>query len=215
MLNVVLIGPPGVGKGTQAVIMAKKYEMKHISTGNILRAAVHGGSELGKQVEAVLAAGELVPDDLMVDLIREQLLSDEARLGWLLDGFPRTVAQAEVLQELLEELDQTIHAVVEMTVPDKVLVDRLAGRLTCESCGATTHVSRVTDGVESPCPVCNEKALFVREDDHEDTIRARLEVYRHSTDPVVEVLGRNYPLRKVSGDGTPQEVSARLGSVVG
>ena len=215
MLNVVLIGPPGAGKGTQAVILVEKYEMVHISTGNILRAAIHDGSELGQKVEAVLATGELVSDDLIEDLIREQLTSDEARLGWLMDGFPRTVAQAEVLQELLEDLDQTIHAVVEMTVPDKVLVGRLAGRLTCESCGATTHVSKVTDGADSPCPVCNEKALFVRDDDHEDTIRARLEVYRHSTDPVVEVLGRNYPLRQVSGDGTPQEVSARLCSVVG
>jgi len=215
VLNVVLIGPPGVGKGTQAVVLAKKFEMEHISTGNMLRAAVHRGNELGKQVEAVLAAGDLVSDDLMVALIREKLVSDEARNGWLLDGFPRTVAQAEALNELLDELEQTIHAVVEMTVPDEVLVGRLTGRLTCRSCGATTHRSKVAEGEQSPCPECGQRELFVREDDTEATVRARLEVYRHSTDPVVEVLGRHYPLRKVSGDGTPEVVAERLCGVLG
>jgi adenylate kinase len=215
VLNVVLIGPPGVGKGTQAVMLAERTGMVHISTGDMLRAAIHSGSELGKKVEAVLAAGELVSDDLMVELIRERLESDEARGGWLLDGFPRTVAQAEALEELLDDIDQTIHAVVEMTVPDEVVINRLAGRLTCRQCGATTHVSEVPDGVAAPCPVCHEKALFVRDDDREETIRARLGVYRHSTDPVIEVLGRHYPLRKVSGHGTPQEVATRLRSVLG
>ncbi len=215
MLNVVLIGPPGVGKGTQAVMLAEKLEMLHISTGDMLRAAIRSGSELGKKVEAVLAAGELVSDDLMVNLIRERLESEEARAGWLLDGFPRTVAQAEALQELLDEIDQTIHAVVEMTIPDEVILERLTGRLTCRSCGATTHVSRVPDGLESACPVCREKTLFIRDDDREETIRTRLEVYRHSTDPVVQVLGRHYPLRKVSGHGTPEEVGTRLRDVLG
>jgi adenylate kinase len=102
-----------------------------------------------------------------------------------------------------------------MTVPDEVVINRLAGRLTCRQCGATTHVSEVPDGVAAPCPVCHEKALFVRDDDREETIRARLGVYRHSTDPVIEVLGRHYPLRKVSGHGTPQEVATRLRSVLG
>ena len=215
MLNVVLIGPPGVGKGTQAVMLAEKIGMMHISTGDMLRSAIASGSELGKKVEAVLAAGELVSDDLMVVLIRERLESDEARGGWLLDGFPRTVAQAEALQELLEEIDQTIHAVVEMTIPDEVILKRLTGRLTCRNCGATTHIAKVPEGVDGPCPVCGEKNLYIRDDDREETIRTRLEVYRHSTDPVVEVLGRHYPLRKVSGHGTPEEVSTRLRSVLG
>lgn len=215
MLNVVLIGPPGVGKGTQAGILAKRFEMEHISTGDMLRAAVRSGSELGKRVEAVLAAGELVSDDLMVALIRERLEGDAADTGWLLDGFPRTVAQAEALKELLDELEQTIHAVVEMTVPDEVLVGRLTGRLTCRACGATTHRTRVEEGEQSPCPDCGQRELYQREDDTETTVRARLEVYRQSTDPVVEVLGRHYPLRKVSGDGTPQEVAERLNGVLG
>jgi adenylate kinase len=215
VLNVVLIGPPGVGKGTQAVILAEKFEMVHISTGDMLRAAIRGGSELGRQVEAVLTAGELVSDDLIVALIRERLESDEARQGWLLDGFPRTVAQAEALKELLDELEQTIHAVVEMTVSDEVLVRRLTGRLTCRACGATTHRSKVADGERSPCPTCGEPGLYQREDDTEATVRARLEVYRRSTDPVVQVLGRHYPLRKVSGDGTPREVAERLQGVLG
>jgi len=214
-VNVVLMGPPGVGKGTQAAKLVDRYQMLHISTGNILRSAVHSDSELGRQVASVLKSGQLVPDDLMVDLIRECLTQEEARLGWLMDGFPRTVNQAEALHVVLEELDQTIHAVVVMSVPDEVVVARLAGRVPCRACGATTSLAALVDGLESPCPVCGRRALFVRDDDREETVRRRLEVYRQQTDPVVAVLERLYPVRRVSGFGTMHEVTERLHGVLG
>ena len=214
-MNVVLMGPPGVGKGTQAAKLAARFEMVHIATGNMLRAAVQDGSELGKQVSAVLTMGHLVSDDLMVEMIRHRLTQQDVTAGWLMDGFPRTVKQVEALRELLDELDQTIHAVVLMTVPDDVIVGRLAGRLTCQACGATTSQTAVRDGEKSACPTCGERKLYVRDDDREDTVRKRLEVFRRQTDPVAEVLGRYYPLCKVSGFGTPQEVTERLTGVLG
>lgn len=214
-MNVVLIGPPGVGKGTQATGLSQRFEMVHIATGNILRAAVHDQSELGKQVAQVLRSGQLVSDDLMVDLIRKRLAEDDAQQGWLMDGFPRTVAQAEALTGLLEELDQTIHAVIRMSVPDDVIVARLAGRLSCHTCSATTSREQVPEGEGGACPTCGARDLFVRDDDREETIRERLAVFQAQTDPAVALLGRQYPLREVSGVGTTQEVAERLNGVLG
>jgi len=214
-VNVVLIGPPGVGKGTQAAGLSRRFEMVHIATGNILRAAVHDQSAFGKQVAKVLTSGQLVSDDLMVDLIRKRLAEDDAQQGWLMDGFPRTVAQAEALTGLLDDLDQTIHAVIRMSVPDDVIVARLAGRLSCHTCNATTSREQVPEGEGGPCPTCGARDLFVRDDDREETIRERLAVFQAQTDPAVALLGRQYPLREVSGVGTPQEVAERLNGVLG
>lgn len=215
-MNVVLMGPPGVGKGTQAAQLVDRYEMLHISTGNILRAAVDSESALGRQVASVLKAGQLVSDDLMIELIRDCLERDDAHYGWLMDGFPRTVHQAEALHELLDELEQTVHAVVVMSVPDEVVVARLAGRLTCKACGATTSKQALGENAEqAPCPSCGERALFVRDDDLEETVRRRLEVFWRQTEPVVEVLEKLYPVRRVSGLGTPFEVAERLHGVLG
>ncbi len=214
-MNVVLMGPPGAGKGTQAAGLAARHDLLYIATGNILRSAVHSGTTLGKQVASVLSAGQLVSDELMVGLIRARLEQDDARCGWLLDGFPRTVRQAEALRELLDELDQTIHVVVVITVPDEEIIGRLAGRLTCRACGATTNRRTLSAGQEAPCPVCGERALFVRNDDREETVRERLQIYRRSTDPVIAVLQRLYPLRQVSGLGTPLDVAERLHGVLG
>lgn len=214
-MNVVLMGPPGAGKGTQAAKLAVRHDLLYIATGNILRAAVHSGTALGKQVAGVLSAGQLVSDELMVGLMRDRLEQDDARGGWLLDGFPRTVRQAEALREMLDELDQTIHCVLVIAVPDAILIDRLAGRLTCRACGAATSRRDSSDGEGAPCPNCGQRALFVRDDDAEATVRERLEVYRRQTDPVAAVLQRFYPLRQVSGLGTPQAVAERLHSVLG
>ncbi len=213
-MNVVLMGPPGVGKGTQAATLSERFGMVHIATGNILRAAVHDASELGKQVAEVLNAGKLVSDDLMIDLIRKHLAEDGARHGWLMDGFPRTVAQAEALVQTLDDLGQRPDAVIRMTAPDAVIVGRLSGRLSCHTCSATTSRDQVPGGEDGACPYCGAHDLFVRNDDREETVRERLALHRAQTDPAADALGRHYPLREVSGMGTPEEVAERLRGVL-
>lgn len=214
-MNLVLVGPPGCGKGTQAVHLVNKYGMRHVSTGNMLRDAVKAGTELGRQVEAVMAAGELVTDELIIGLIREFLDSGDAAKGWLMDGFPRTVPQAEALIALLDEAGQAVDAVVEIAVPDNLVVRRLAGRLTCKACSHTTATG--AGGLQSgdACPACGKGELYVRDDDSETTVRSRLDVYHRSTAPVIEVLAGRYPLKRVDGTGAPSEVTVRLYGVLG
>jgi len=214
VVNVVLMGPPGSGKGTQASGLAGRRDLVHISTGDMLREAVRSGSELGQRVESVLKAGELVSDDLMMDLIRERLQQDDAQRGWLLDGFPRTVAQAAGLRKLLDEIGVSVDAVIVLEVPDEVIVQRISRRLTCASCGAVTNVADLAPGEQQRCPQCGDGALEQREDDREETVRNRLRVYHERTAPAADTLGETYPLRRVSGMGTPAEVAERIQGVL-
>lgn len=209
-MNVVIMGPPGCGKGTQATGIVESYRVTHISTGDMLRAAVKSGSELGQRVESILAAGELVSDELMMDLIRERLQQDDARGGWLLDGFPRTVPQAEGLLALLQEIGQPVDTVVSLEVPDEEIVRRLSGRLTCRECGHTTNRDAVDAAAPDRCHQCGASALYQRDDDKEETIRTRLQVYRSKTYPAAETLGQQYPLLRVDGLGTPAEIAQRI-----
>lgn len=209
-MNVVLAGPPGSGKGTQAALLARSRSLRHISTGELLRGAVASGSDLGRRVEGILERGELVPDDLMMAIIRECLTGDGG--GWLLDGFPRTVAQAEELVPLLAELDQPVDAVLALEVPDDEIVRRLAGRLGCGGCGLVTAQDRL--GPDGSCPRCGGRELRVRADDREETVRNRLAVYRAQTRPALETLGRRYPLRWVDGRGDPAAVAQRIAGVL-
>ncbi len=209
-MNVIIMGPPGCGKGTQAAAIVADWSVVHISTGDMLRAAVKSGSALGKQVEAILAAGNLVSDGLMMDLIRDRLQQSDAGEGWLLDGFPRTVPQAEGLVALLAEIRQPVDAVVSLEVPDEEIVARLSGRLTCRECGHTTNTSALDPAAGDRCPQCGARALYQREDDKEETVRNRLLVYREKTYPAAAALGRHYPLKRVNGLGAPAEVSQRI-----
>ncbi len=212
-MNVIIMGPPGCGKGTQAAGIVENWQLLHISTGNILRAAVKSGSELGGQVESILAAGELVSDDLMMDLIRDRLQQGDASSGWLLDGFPRTVPQAKGLVELLAEIGQPVDAVVSLEVPDDEVVKRLAGRLTCRECGHTTNRAGLEADTDQ-CPQCGAHALYVRDDDREETVRNRLQVYREKTYPAAATLGEHCTLKRVAGMGKPAEVSQRIKSAL-
>jgi len=207
-VNVIIMGPPGCGKGTQAAGIVEGQRIVHISTGDMLRAAVKSGSELGRRVEAILAAGELVSDELMMDIIRDRLQQPDARRGWLLDGFPRTLPQAEGLVKLLAGIGQGVGAVISLEVPDAEIIERLSGRLTCRECGNTTNRKAVPDG--KTCPHCGAAALYQRDDDKEETIRNRLGVYRSKTYPAAELLGRHYPLERVDGLGTPAEIAERI-----
>jgi adenylate kinase len=211
-MNVILVGPPGSGKGTQAKELADRFDLRHLSTGDLLRAAVRGGSELGRRVEGILAAGELVPDALMTEIVTERLraLPD----GWLLDGFPRTVPQADALIALLDELGREPPAVIALEVPDEEIVRRLAGRLSCADCGAVTSraAAEAAGGPGQPlrCPRCGGTRLATRDDDREETVRNRLSVFGTQTRPAAERLGRRYPLARVDGSGAPADVAQRI-----
>ncbi len=215
-LNVVLIGPPGSGKGTQAVRLSERYGIPHISTGEILRAAVRAGTPLGKQVAATLASGALVSDALMMDLVRERLSNPDARAGFVLDGFPRTVVQAEALDDLLatssppstsEPSDSLI--VLLVAVADEAIVRRLSRRRVCASCGITQSVSEDAEPQADPCPYCGG-SLVRREDDEPGTVRRRLTTYASLAEPITAFYRTRRRFASVDGLRHPDEVTAAL-----
>ncbi|MBE0564803.1 MAG: adenylate kinase [Krumholzibacteria bacterium] len=212
-MNIVIMGPPGVGKGTQAEAIMAERHVAYIATGTILRGAVQEGNELGLQVAALMAAGELVPDHLMMEIIKERLLRPDARDGWLLDGFPRTAPQADGLLALLDGIGQRIDRVLVLDAPDDEIVRRLGGRLTCRACGHVTNLQRV-GGPPTACSTCGKDALYTRDDDSEETIRRRLEVFRERTWPAAERLGERSALVRIDGRGTPAEVKQRIAGVL-
>jgi len=221
-MNIIIMGPPGVGKGTQSHSIVESQGVVHISTGDILRMSVRSGSELGKKVYDVMTAGDLVSDELMMELIRERLSQDDAQGGWLLDGFPRTAFQASALIELLDELGQSVDHVLVMDAPAEEIVRRLEGRITCRVCNETMNLTGFGSVKPVFCPFCgcaqdaerSKPALYQRADDKEETIRHRLEVFRKKTLPAAWLLEDKYPLAEIDGLGTPDEVSRRIRSVL-
>ena len=215
-LNVVLIGPPGSGKGTQAVRLAERYEIPHISTGEILRAAVRAGTPLGKQVAATLASGALVSDGLMTDLVRERLAHPDARAGFVLDGFPRTVVQVQALDDMLATADSDSAApsasviVMLIAVADEAIVRRLSRRRLCASCGITQSVSEGSSEPQAdPCPYCGG-SLVQREDDEPGTVRRRLATYASFAEPITALYRTRRRFASVDGLRHPDEVTAAL-----
>jgi len=184
-MRLLLFGGPGVGKGTQAKLLAEEFGVPHISTGDMLRAAVAAGTELGKKARAIMDSGQLVPDEIMIGIVREVLASPRARNGFILDGFPRTLAQAKALSAIFDELKSGDYKVVNFEVDDEEIIRRLSNRLVCEKDGKIYNVE--IDGVSKggPCPSCGGR-LVQREDDKEETVRKRLKIYHSSTEPVLE-----------------------------
>lgn len=208
--RVVLIGPPGSGKGTQAVRLAERYGIPHISTGDILRAAVRAGSPLGQQVSATLASGGLVSDDLMTDLVRERLGRPDAQLGFVLDGFPRTVVQADALDRMLTSSAASGPLIVLLVaVADEAIVRRLSRRRVCASCGLTQSVSDDSEPLSEPCPYCGG-SLVRREDDEPATVRRRLATYASFAGPITEFYRARRHSASVDGLRHPDEVTAAL-----
>ncbi|MCC6272505.1 MAG: adenylate kinase [Deltaproteobacteria bacterium] len=212
-MNLILLGAPGAGKGTQSKLLQEKWKIPQISTGDMLRAAKQAKTPLGLQAETFMNAGKLVPDEVVIGLIRERLAAPDTARGFILDGFPRTVAQAEALGGLLKDLNRRLDAVVNLEVPEAELVERLTGRRTCSNCGTGFHLVFSPPRQAGFCDRCGG-SLIQREDDQEATIRRRLKVYLEQTAPLVAYYERAGLLKSASGIGSTGEVFGRLSSIV-
>jgi adenylate kinase len=198
-LNLILMGLPGAGKGTQAEQIVEKYQIPHISTGDMFRSAIKEGTELGKKAKAFMDQGELVPDEVTIGIVKERLSKDDCQNGFLLDGFPRTAAQAEALEQLLTEMNATLDYVLYVDVPKEQLVERLTGRRICPTCGATYHVIFNPPKVEGKCDKDGSE-LIQREDDTAETVKKRLEVNLKQTQPMLDFYRNKGYLVTIDGD---------------
>ena len=207
-MNIVLLGAPGAGKGTQAQKLVAEYGLAHISTGDLLRAAIKEGSKLGKKAKGYMDAGQLVPDDLVIDLVKERLEADDAQKGFLLDGFPRNTAQAVALDSELSAMNRTLDAALLVSVEPAVIVERLSSRRTCRDCGYTAPA-----GVDT-CPRCGGE-MYQRDDDKPETIQHRLDVYATQTAPLIEYYKGHSILKEVDGDRPVDEVYADAKALLG
>ncbi|MFC9087253.1 MULTISPECIES: adenylate kinase [Nocardiopsis] len=212
-MRAVLVGPPGAGKGTQAQILASELSIPKVSTGDIFRANVSGKTDLGKKAKEYMDRGDLVPDEVTNAMVRDRLAQEDAAAGFLLDGFPRNVPQAETLKGILADLDTTLDVVLELRVDEEEVVKRLSGRRSCPECGQVYHVEYDAPKVEGRCD--NEGAeLYQREDDREETIRHRLEVYREQTAPLVQFYEAEGLLATIAATGSVEEVTARAKAAI-
>jgi len=213
-LRVVLLGPPGAGKGTQAKFLQEQYGACQISTGDILRKAVGDQTPLGKEASSYINRGALVPDDLIVNLVAERLKEKDCAPGFILDGFPRTIPQAQSLDEILKKMGMVLNGVLAVQVPQQVIVERLAGRRTCTGCGALYHLAFDPPKVAAVCDRCGGE-LVQRDDDREETIRARLDVYDRQTAPLINYYRERNLLRNVDGVGTVDDIRVRIVQALG
>ncbi len=212
--NLILLGPPGAGKGTQAKKLVDNYGIPQISTGDILRKAVKEGTSLGKEAKSYMDAGELVPDSVVIGIIEERLKEPDCKEGYILDGFPRTVPQAEALDGILEKMGSGIDHVVSIEVPDGELMSRLTGRWTCRNCGAMFHEKSQPPKEPGKCDHCGGE-LYQRDDDKAETIKERLRVYNSQTQPLIEYYSHKGLVRKIDGMGAVDEIFERIKKVVG
>jgi len=213
-VRLVLLGAPGAGKGTQAKLLGEQFHVPHVSSGDLLRDAVRKQTPLGQQAKDYMDRGQLVPDDVLVGAIEERLRGRECSQGFILDGFPRTIAQAEALERMLGKIGCPIDAVISFVVPASALVDRLGGRRTCVSCGALYHTAYNPPAVAGKCDRCDGE-LFQRDDDKEETIRARLQVYERQTAPLLDWYRDVGTLIEVEGLGERQSVFGEIVNKLG
>lgn len=213
-MNLILLGPPGAGKGTQAEAITKKRGLVQLSTGEMLRQAVKAGSPIGLEASAIMEAGGLVPDQIVIKIIAERIAAPDCARGFILDGFPRTLKQAAALDGLLATLGKQIDAVIEIKVDDKVLIDRIAGRYMCANCGASYHDTNCKPKVEGVCDRCGSTGFVRRADDNAETVKNRLMAYYRETAPLIGYYFAKGKLRMVDGMATISEVSRQIDGIL-
>lgn len=209
-MNLILLGPPGAGKGTQAQRLQDELGLRQLSTGDMLRAAVKSGSELGKKAQGIMERGELVPDDLIISMIDQRIAEPDCKNGFILDGFPRTVAQAEALDRMLDKRGMKLDAVVEMQVDEKALAERITGRFSCAKCGAGYHDTFKQPRKPGVCDVCGSTEFSRRKDDNAETVTARLRAYREQTAPLLPYYRARGTLKTVDGMASMEEVYRQI-----
>ena len=213
-MKVIMLGAPGAGKGTQAKKIAAKYQIPHISTGDIFRANIKEGTELGKKAKEYMDQGLLVPDELTVDLVIDRVKQDDCKNGYVLDGFPRTIPQAEALDKALAALGEKMDYAIDVDVPDENIVNRMGGRRACVGCGATYHIVYAAPKQENICDVCG-KELILRDDDKPKTVQKRLNVYHEQTQPLIDYYNNAGILREVDGTVDIDDVFAAIVKILG
>lgn len=205
-MNIILMGLPGAGKGTQASEIVKKFPIPHISTGDMFRKAIKDETDLGKEAKSYMDRGELVPDEVTVGIVKERISEDDAKKGFLLDGFPRTIEQADALNSIMSELDREIDAVINIEVPEEELMNRLTGRRICEKCGTTYHLVFNPPKVDGICDIDGGK-LYQREDDNPETVSNRLSVNVKQSKPILEYYNEKGVLKNIDGSKDIEEVT--------
>ena len=213
-MKIVMLGAPGAGKGTQAKMIAEKYSIPHISTGDIFRANIKNGTELGKKAKSFIDKGQLVPDELTLDLIMDRFKEDDCKNGYVLDGFPRTIPQAEALDEALKANGEKVDFAIDIDVPDENIVRRMGGRRACVNCGATYHIVYSPTKVEGKCDECGEE-LIVRDYDKPETVLSRLEVYHNQTQPLIDYYNEQGILKSVDGTIDMKDVFNEIVKILG
>lgn len=212
-MKIIMLGAPGAGKGTQAKMIAEKYQIPHISTGDIFRANIKNGTELGKEAKKYMDQGLLVPDELTVKILLDRVAQPDCENGYVLDGFPRTIPQAQVLDDALTGMGDAIDYAINVDVPDENIVKRMSGRRACLSCGATYHIEHVPPKQEGICDVCGQP-LVLRDDDKPETVLNRLKVYHDQTQPLIEFYSAKGVLRTVDGTVDMKDVFAAITAIL-
>ena len=213
-MKIIMLGAPGAGKGTQAKMIAEKYGIPHISTGDIFRYNIKNGTELGKEAKKYMDQGLLVPDELTVKILLDRVAKDDCKNGYVLDGFPRTIPQAEVLEEALTKLGDRIDYAINVEVPDENIVKRMGGRRACVNCGATYHIEHVPPKKEGICDNCGSE-LILRDDDKPETVQKRLGVYHEQTQPLIDYYTKKGILKEVDGTMDMGDVFKAIGEILG